>query len=100
MLGSIALGLALSPVVMAHGDHHKIPDGKVISGDPLVRYLLELEAEADVFEATVANDFVWLIGYYAMDSHPADDSRVWPHLSNWHGFGRKCRQNTLYTRCF
>ncbi|EGE03923.1 integral membrane protein [Trichophyton equinum CBS 127.97] len=35
MLGSIALGLALSPVVMAHGDHHKIPDGKVISGDPL-----------------------------------------------------------------
>lgn len=37
LVGSVVLGVALSPVVVvAHGDHHKIADGKVISADPLV----------------------------------------------------------------
>jgi hypothetical protein len=87
-LGSAAAAAVLLLVsgVHGHGGHSEVPEGQIITAEPLVRASsLQLMCWAIAEMA----DRSWIAGLYLMDSYPSYGRRVRVYLSNRHGLRRE-----------
>lgn len=75
------LSLCLARGTHAHGGH-EIPDGEVVTGDPIVRPLVT-HPTSMAWKFTYRK--LWMTGLDIMDTYDSDDGHIWAHISHWDG---------------